>query len=141
MISANCTQSEIISRGGMSSQDDARRAARRQREPQERQRVPIAPTETIRNRLGLNKENFSEALGFHPSTYAGYLTKGQITKTGSLAAEALMRRQASTGEMADEVFILRIIKGTPTAMRVNQLEKMILKGEEFYLVPAKDTRI
>lgn len=110
------------------------------REPQERQRVPIQATETLRVRLEMNKENFSEAIGFHPTTYNGYLQKGYITKTAALAAEALIRRQQASGEIRDEIFILRIIKGAPTALRINELQHMRLNDEEYLLVPVKETR-
>ena len=125
---------------GLAASTTSTRRPRKQREPQERQRVPIGATETLRHRLQMNNENFSEALGFHPSTYAGYLQKGFITKTAALAAEALIRRQQASGEIVDEVFILRIIKGAPTALRVNELRKMTLDETEFYLVPVKETR-
>lgn len=110
-------------------------ASRHQREPQERQRTPIGTTESIRLRLGMNKEHFSEALGFHPSTYAGYLQKGMITKTGALAAEALLRRQQASGESADEVFILRLVKGAPMTTRLEGLKRMSFDGKEYLLVP------
>lgn len=108
---------------------------------QPRQKVAIQATETIRNRLGLNHENFSEALGLHPSTYGGYVTKGDITKTAALAAEALMRRQQASGEIADEVFVLRIIKGVPTVFRIGELRRMTLDGTEYFLLPTSDSRI
>lgn len=112
----------------------------RSRKAQPRQTVPVGPTETIRHRLGMNNENFSEALGFHPSTYAGYVQKNRITKTGALAAEALMRRQQASGEVSDMVFVIRVIKGVPTAIELAGLQKMTLNGQEFYLVPVGDTR-
>lgn len=127
--------------GSMDGQDTSDATRRQHRRAQPKAMSPITPVETIRTRLGLNKQNFGEALGLNPSTYAGYVTKGFCTKTLALAAEALMRRQASSGEVADEVFILRIIKGTPTAIRINELQRMQLNGQEFYLVPVKDTRI
>jgi len=113
----------------------------RKRVPQERPRVAIGPTETIRHRLQMNNENFSEALGLHPSAYGGYLQKGFITKIGALAAEALMRRQQASGESTDQLFTLRIIKGTPTAMEVSSLHRMAFDGREFYLIPVKDTQL
>lgn len=115
--------------------------ARRPRQTQKRPTVAIQATETLRTRLQMNYENFSEAIGFHPSTYAGYVQKGFITKTAALAAEALIRRQQASGEIMDEVFILRIIKGTPTAIRINELRRMTLDGQEFFLIPVKDTSV
>lgn len=116
------------------------RSPRRTRQPQERQRVPIAPTETLRMRLQMNLENFSEAIGFHPTTYSGYLQKGHITKTAALAAEALIRRQQASGELVDEVFILRVVKGAPMAMRLNELRRMTLDDVEYFLIPVKETK-
>jgi hypothetical protein len=115
-----------------------RRAARK---AQPRPTVPIAPTESIRRRLEMNHENFSEALGFHPSTYSGYLQKGTIVKTGALAAEALIRRQQMSGEGMDEVFVLRVIKGAATAMRVNDFRKLKLDDVEYFLIPVEDTKL
>lgn len=113
---------------------------RRQRVAQPRQRVPIGPTEAIRMQLGMNKENFSEALGFHPTSYNGELRKGSITKTGALAAQALMQQQQTSGEPMDEVFILRIVNGMPTTTRIGHLQKMRLGDAEFLLVPVKDAQ-
>ena len=117
-----------------------RGSGRRSRQAQPRQTVPIGPTETIRHRLGMTNEHFSDALGFHPSTYAGYVQKNRITKTGALAAEALVRRQQMSGETSDTVFVIRVIKGVPTAIELGGLQKMTLNGQEFYLVPTGDTR-
>ena len=113
---------------------------RRSRKPQPRQTVPIGPTETIRHRLNMNNENFSEALGFHPSTYAGYVAKNRITKTGALAAEALVRRQQMSGESSDMVFLIRVIKGVPQAIELSGLQTMTLGNQEFYLVPSGELK-
>src|SRR5882672_8935585 len=78
------------------SPDDGK-TRRRREAPQERQRVEIGPTDQIRLQLRMSKETFSEAIGFHPSTYAGYLAKGYITQTGAMAAELLLRREQDTG--------------------------------------------
>lgn len=132
-----------MSDGRLSASDQTPQTASsaRSRQPQARQRVSIQATETIRHRLGMNNENFSEALGFHPSTYAGYVQKGFITKTGALAAEALARRQQASGEVADQVLVLRIIKGMPTIIGIGDLKKLTFDGTEFYLVPVGDIRI
>lgn len=113
---------------------------RKKRVPQERQTVPIGPTETLRTRLQLSKEHFGEAIGLNATTYSGYLRKGTITKTGALAAEALIRRQQASGELADEVFVLGVIEGNPTMTRINELRRMRLDDEEFYLVPGREAQ-
>lgn len=99
--------------------------------------VPIGPTETIRHRLQMNEAAFGIALGYSAGAYSELLRKGQLTKTTALAAEALMRRQASSGEVADEVYVLRVVKGAPTTTRVENLKQMTLDGVEYLLVPAK----
>lgn len=100
-------------------------------------KVPIGPTETIRHRLDLSYAKFGEALGYSHNYYGGAIKEGKIAKTAALAAEALMRRQHASGEKMDTVYILRIIKGTPTATSLNDLQKIVLNGEEFLLVPSK----
>lgn len=103
-----------------------------------RNMVPIGPTETIRKRLDLSGEAFGEAIGYARSAYYTFTKDGQLPKTAALAAECLQRRQQASGEAADEVFILRVIKGAPTAVRVSELRRMKLDDIEYFLVPVRD---
>lgn len=102
-----------------------------------RQMVPIGSTETIRNRLGLTESTFSEALGYSVGAYSDAKREGQIVKTAALAAECLMRRQQASGETADEVFVLRVIRGAPTATRIAELRRLTLDDVEYFLVPVR----
>lgn len=108
---------------------------RKPKKPREIQKVPIGPTETIRNRLQMTQADFGVALGFSSNFYSGAVKDGKIAKTAALAAEALMRRQHASGEEMDTVFILRVIKGAPTALRMGELRTLVLDNVEYFLVP------
>jgi hypothetical protein len=107
------------------------------RKKRERIMVPIAPCETIRNRLQMGLTEFSRALGYSDGAYSDFVRDGSIVKTASLAAEALMRRQQMTGEESDVVYILRVIKGAPTTTRVDELRRLRLDDTDYLLVPAR----
>lgn len=100
--------------------------------------VPIGPTETIRNRLQMTKQEFSRALGFSDNAYNDMSASGEITKTAALAAEALMRRQAATSE--DEVrFLVRVSRGVPHVTPLEGASTMTLDGRRFLLIPERAT--
>lgn len=96
--------------------------------------VPVAGLETIRKRLGLSMADFSHALGYASGTsYSQAVRAGKITKTTALAAECLSRRQAPGG--GGTVFLVRIVKGMPTTVLLEDLEPMTIGGKSFLLVP------
>ena len=102
--------------------------------------VPAAQLETIRNRLQLSQEAFSEALGFGASAYGEMRRRGTVTKTVALAAEALMRRQAPASE--DElVFVTRIVKGAPLVTVLEGARSIVLDDQRYLLVPAEPPRM
>ena len=101
---------------------------------------PIGPTETIRHRLDMSMEKFGEAIGFGSGSYAGMVKSGKITVTAALAAECLMRRQAPTGESADQLYILRSIKGTMVCLTIENTRSITLDGEAYFLVPKGSIR-
>jgi hypothetical protein len=53
----------------------------------------VSAVETIRKRLDLSMEKFSDALGYGSSSYGDMIRRGEVSITTALAAEALMRRQ------------------------------------------------
>lgn len=73
----------------------------------------------------------SEAIGYAPGTYGGFLREGRAPKTAALAAEALSRRQAAT----DTVFLVRVVKGTPTVTLIDDVETATIAGRRYLLVP------
>jgi hypothetical protein len=93
--------------------------------------VPVAPLETIRKRLGLSLEAMSEAIGYASGTYGGFVRDGHAPKTAALAVEALSRRQAA----ADTVFLIRVVKGTPTVTLIDDVETATIAGRPYLLVP------
>lgn len=97
-----------------------------------RKKVKIDAVETIRKRLGLTFQDFSQALGFEKSSYNKMTSEGHVTETVALAAEALMRRQAAAGDVA---FLVRVVKGAPRVEMVEGLEEMKMGGRTYLLVP------
>jgi len=105
------------------------------RKPKTRLTVPIGPTETIRNRLQLNEGQMSEALGYATGAYSDFKRNNKLPKTASLAAEALMRRQAPNGG-ADHFLMVCVIKGAPLIFDVTEdIREMRLDDVTYYLIP------
>lgn len=97
--------------------------------------VKIDATETIRKRLQMTEAEFSTALGFSDQSYHHMVVEGKLLKTTALAAEALMRRQASTGH-ADHYLMVCVVKGAPMVFDVTEdIREMKLDGETYYLIP------
>lgn len=99
--------------------------------------VPIAATETIRNRLQMTEGAFSEALGYAAGgTYSEFKRTGKIIKTAALAAEALMRRQSANGTATDHILLVCIVKGAPLIYDVTDtVKELTIDGKSFYMVP------
>lgn len=99
----------------------------------------IAAVETIRKRLDLTLQQFSEALGYGASSYGDMLRRGEVSQTTMLAAEALMRRQAPSAH--DELmFVVRIVKGVPLVTPIEDAQTLVLNGESYILVPVEKPR-
>lgn len=111
---------------------------RKRQAPKKRIMVPVGPTETIRHRLLMSESEFGEALGYVPNSsgYSHAKSSGEISKTVALAAEALMRRQSNSGEAADRIMMVCIVKGTPLLYDVtDSMRSIVLDGETYYMIP------
>lgn len=120
-----------MSEGGNNGKGGGKRRTHR------RKMVPIGPTENVRRRLDMTEAQFSLALGFTEHAYHDFVKNGDVTMTVHLAAEALARRQAASGLAADEVLILRIIKGIPTVTRLEDCQSCRIGDVEYLLVPSR----
>lgn len=99
----------------------------------------IAATETIRKRLDLSMQQFSEALGYGASSYGDMVRRGEVSQTTALAAEALMRRQAPGAEQ-ELAFIVRMVKGVPLVTHLDDLQTLALNDQRYLLVPIEAPR-
>lgn len=99
----------------------------------------VAAVETIRKRLDMSYQQFSEALGYGASSYGDMVRRGEVSQTTALAAEALMRRQAPGAEN-ELAFIVRIIKGVPLVTQLDDLQTLVLNDQRYLLVPVEAPR-
>lgn len=97
------------------------------------QTTPIGPLETIRMLLELSHREFAEAMGYSGSSYSSWVNSGQAPKAAALAAEALMRRQATS--TPDHLFLIRVVKGIPQVTLLDDPRTLRLDGVDYLLVP------
>lgn len=94
----------------------------------------VAAVETIRKRLDMTLQQFSEVLGYGASSYGDMVRRGEISLTTALAAGALMRRQAPGAE-SELAFVVRIVKGVPLVTQLEDAQTLVLNGQHYLLVP------
>ena len=101
------------------------------RKTRETQRVPVAALETVRRRLDRTPAQFSVDLGYSENAYADWLRIGTAPKVASLAAEALLRRQAGQ----DAIFLVRVVKGAPEVTLIDSPETATIAGHKYLMLP------
>jgi len=102
--------------------------------------VQTAAVESMRNRVEMSAEEFSEALGLGRSTYGEMKRENRVPLTVALAAETLVRRQAP-GAAAELIYLTRIVRGVPVITVLDgDVRTMTLDGERYLLIPAEERR-
>lgn len=103
----------------------------RKKAPPKRRLIPYDNLESIRKRLDLSEGDFSEAMGYDPSTIYGWRRSGQAPMSAGLAAETLVRRQARD---ATCFVLLEVSHGTLRVLAsVDKLDEALLADAEYYL--------